>query len=285
MTSQQIQLLPNQAELGQYFSPTWACELLLRKAFPRLPAGAVLCDPTCGDGRWLVAAPAIVDAFGCEIDPPIAEAARQNSGRPVVTGDFLTATLPMRPTHFAGNPPFELDLFAAIMGRCYDELEYGGVAGFILPAYFFQTPNTLLTFKRKWTIEQDMLPRALFDRLQKQLIWARFTKERRTRLVNFFLYEETAALASLRDEYRAMFIGNASRASVWRDTVVEAVQACGATATLQQLYAAIENNRPTENPWWREKVRQVVARLVDEQQLARVRPGVYTIQPKARAAA
>lgn len=261
---------------GQYFTPTWAAELLLRRAFPQLPADAVLLDPTCGDGRFLIAAPAHVEAFGIEIDPAIAEEARANSGRLVVTGDFVHAPLPLKPTHIIGNPPFQADLFEDILARCYELLEYERSAALLLPVYFFQTAGTVMRWARRWSIEQEMVPRNLFERLQRHLVFAKFTKARKCVLSGFFLYSEVDALDSLRREYRALFIGNGSRVNVWRETIAAALHICGGRATLPQLYACIENSRPTNNRFWREKIRQVAG-----QYFHRVRDGEYALPEAA----
>jgi adenine-specific DNA-methyltransferase len=242
---------------GQFFTPAWAAELLLRRAFPHLAPGDVVMDPTCGDARFLMAVPAPIDAFGVEIDPGVAEEARRNSGRPVITGDFLHAALPLRPTHIIGNPPFVADLIDDILARCYEELEYDRTAAFLLPVYFFQTASTVVRLSRRWSITQEMVPRNLFERLQRHLVFAQFTKARQCVVSGFFLYSEVDALDSLREEFRAMFIGNKNRPGAWRETVYIALRICGGRATLKQLYQCIENKRPTDNPFWREKIRQI----------------------------
>lgn len=272
----EFSLSARDAAKGQYFTPTWACELLLRRAFPDLSAGSVLLDPTCGDGRFLIAAPGCVEAFGVEIDPAIAQEARSNSGRQVVAGDFLNTELPMRPTHIIGNPPFQATLFDQILGRCYELLEYDRTAAFLLPVYFFQTASTVVQYGRRWSVTQEMVPRNLFERLQRHLVFAQFTKARKCVLSGFFLYSEVDAVNSLRDEFRAMFIGNNSRPGVWREAVYLALRICGGRATLGQLYECIEDKRPTDNRFWREKIRQVAGK-----HFLRVRDGEYALPEAA----
>lgn len=46
-------------------------------------------EPSAGDGRFLMAVPDHVPAFGVEIDPALAPIAARNSGRQVIQGDFL----------------------------------------------------------------------------------------------------------------------------------------------------------------------------------------------------
>ncbi len=260
------------AELSQYFTPTWAAELLVRRHFGALTCRDTVLEPACGDGRFLMAIPAEVDAYGVELDPAQAQAARQNSGREVLAGDFLTVRLPRRPTAVIGNPPYQADLIDGFLARCYELLEYGGRIGFLLPVYYLQTASKVMDLNRRFSIAQELLPRNLFEGLTKPIMWATFTKARRTVLSGFFLYAETHALADVHRDLRALLLGNRSRATCWRDVVGAALEACGGRATLQQLYACIEGNRPTANPWWREKVRQIAG-----QHFRRIRPGEFEI--------
>lgn len=249
--------MSNQRDLNQYFSPSWAAELIVRRHFPDLCANDVVAEPSCGDGRFLMAVPQHVDAFGVEIDPVQAAAAVSNTGREVIVGDFLTAKLPRRPTVFIGNPPFVSDLIDDFLARCYHELDYGGRIGFLLPVYYLQTASKVVDLNRRFSIAQELLPRNLFESMTKPIMFCRFTKERRTVLSGFFLYAETDAIAGLKNDIRALVLGNKSTANCWRDVVELALRALGGRAKLEHLYQAIENNRPTENPWWREKVRQI----------------------------
>lgn len=260
------------AELSQYFTPTWAAELLVRRHFGALTCRDTVLEPACGDGRFLMVIPAEVDAYGVELDPAQAQAARQSSGREVLAGDFLTVRLPRRPTAVIGNPPYQADLIDGFLARCYELLEYGGRIGFLLPVYYLQTASKVMDLNRRFSIAQELLPRNLFEGLTKPIMWATFTKARRTVLSGFFLYAETHALADVHRDLRALLLGNRSRATCWRDVVGAALEACGGRATLQQLYACIEGNRPTANPWWREKVRQIAG-----QHFRRIRPGEFEI--------
>lgn len=83
-------------------------------------------------------------------------------------------------------------------------------------------------------------------------------------------------MAGEHPEIRKLFIGNESRPACWRDAVDMALQTCGGRATLSQLYACIEGNRPSDNPWWREKVRQVAG-----QHFHRIKPGEYALPAAA----
>lgn len=262
----------SQAELGQYFTPTWAAELLVRRHFADLRAGDTVLEPSCGDGRFLMAIPPSVDAYGVEIDPAMASAARHNSGREVIEADFLQVAVPRRPTAVIGNPPYQAELIDGFLDRCYDLLEYEGRIGFLLPVYYLQTASKVIDLGRRFSIAQELLPRNLFENMMKPIMWATFTKSRRTVLSGFFLYAETHALSGVHRDIRPILIGNASRASCWRDAVAAALEACGGRATLAQLYACIEGNRPTENPWWREQVRKVASK-----HFTRVQPGEFAL--------
>lgn len=246
--------------LNQFFTPTWAAELLVRRHFGDLKASDTVLEPSCGDGRFLMAIPPEVDAFGVEIDPAMAERAARNSGRDVVTGDFRMVDLPRRPTVVIGNPPFDMDVFDGMLDRCHELLDYNGRAGFLLPVYAFQTASRVIDYSRRWSMQQELLPRNLFERLSCPIMWATFRKERRTVMSGLFLYAETHAIADMHADVRRLMVGNQSTATCWRDAVHAALVALGGRAQLQQIYAAIEGNRPSANPWWREKVRQVAAR-------------------------
>ncbi len=264
--------MSRKAELSQYFTPTWAAELLVARHFGNLRHSDTVLEPACGDGRFLMAIPRAVDAYGVDIDPEAAAAARVNSGREVICADFLQAQLPRRPTVVIGNPPYQADLIDAFLDRCHEQLENGGRVGFLLPVYYLQTASKVMELGRRFSIAQELLPRNLFDGLTKPIMWATFTKERKTFLSGFFLYTETHALSAMHRDLRALMLGNQARAHCWREVVQTALEACGGQATLKQLYACIEGNRPSENPWWREKVRQVAG-----QHFHRVRPGEFSL--------
>ncbi len=247
--------------LNQYFTPAWAAELLVQRYFGDLTPADAVWEPSCGDGRFLAAIPPDVEAFGTEVDPYWAEKARAHSGRDVITGDFRTASLPCRPTAVIGNPPYEAALIDALLDRCLELLDYDQRVGLLLPVYYFQTASKVVQLSRRWSLSQDLLPRNLFpDGLTKPIMWATFIKQRRTVLSGFFLCPEVDALTGMHKDIRGLFVGNRSSATCWRDAVALALETCGGRATLQQLYAVIEGNRPTENPWWREKVRQIAGR-------------------------
>jgi adenine-specific DNA-methyltransferase len=265
-------------KLNQHFTPTWAAELLLQRYFPALSATDTVWEPTCGDGRFLLAVPASIPAFGTEVDPVQAQAARENTGRQVITGDCLSVDLPARPTAVVGNPPFQADLVQALLDRCHYELAEGERVGLLLPVYLFQTAATVVRYHHRWSIRQELVPRNLFEGLTKPLLFALFQKEQHRSLHGFFLYAETdAVLAGVHPRLRAYLLGNLSTALCWRDAVRVALEACGGQASLSQLYACFEaGGRPTTNKFWREKIRQVAGK-----HFVRTAPGEYALQEAA----
>lgn len=266
-----------QAELSQYFTPTWAAELLVARHYADLGRGDVVLEPTCGDGRFLMAIPPEVEAYGVELDAEQAAKAAANTGRNVIVGDFTRVELPRKPTVILGNPPYQAGLIDDILDRSFDLLEYEGRVGFLLPVYYLQTASKVVDLARRWSMAQELLPRNLFENMAKPLMWVNFVKARRTVLSGFFLYAETAALADMHKDFREMFVGNQAKATCWRDAVQMALETCGGRATLSQLYAAIENNKPFDtNPWWREKIRQMAGR-----HFVRVGHGEYALQQAA----
>lgn len=258
----------------QFFTPLWAAERILQRFYPNLTERDVVIDPTCGDGRFLMALPRHVGGYGVEIDPRWSAAAQKNSGRPVLTGDFTEIELPCKPTLVIGNPPFKYDLLTAILERCYEFLDYEREAGFILPVYMFQTAATVRRFNEKWTLEPTLMPRNMFKGLENPLMFAKFRKDKRPVLINMFLYEETDALESLRKDFRQMFVGNGTRSSanLWRDCVELALTVAGGRASLSEIYDIMETNRPTDNGFWREQIRKVAGKW-----FTRVDRGVYEL--------
>lgn len=261
---------PTGAALGQFFTPTWAAEALVQHFYPCLGPADFVVEPTCGPGAFLGAVPDHVPALGIEIDAALACQARAATGRAVLVGDIRTIDIPGRPTLFLGNPPFDADLIAALLGRAHDAMAEGGRVGLILPAYVFQAPRAVLGFARRWTMAQDMVPRTLFPGLSMPLCFARFTRNRQPVIQGFMLYAEAAAVAQMPPAYRAVL--NRAPRSAWVRCVADALRRLGGTATLDQLYREIGGARPSTTPWWREKVRQVA-----QQHLRRVAPATYAV--------
>lgn len=267
MTDDLFDPVDQQAALGQWFTPRWACEAIVERHFARLGSGDTVLEPSCGPGHFLLALPPSVDALGVEIDPVLAARARELTGREILCGDFLRVEIPRPVTHIVGNPPFQSDLVHGFLRRAHRLLPDGGSCGLLLPAYVLQTSSRVCELARDWSIETELVPRNLFPRLKLPLVFSMFRKDRARTLVGFFLYRETADVAAMPKEMREALV-TATRGSVWRAAVRSAFAAVGeCVASLEALYAVVE--RPTANRFWREKVRQVLqlypefARLAD----------------------
>jgi site-specific DNA-methyltransferase (adenine-specific) len=252
--------LPTPADLGQWFTPSWAAEQIVEQEFAWLPAGANVVEPSCGDGAFLCTMPEAWNATGVEIDPVVAARAQAASGRPVIVGDFLGVDL----THLGqvqaiiGNPPFQADLIAGFLDRSAQLLAEGGRAGLILPAYVMQTSSKVERMAAKFSISQKMLPRNLFPRLKLQLVFATFTKDRARRLDGFLLYREAQEIRAIEQRWQQAVAGARDTRGTWYGVVHEIIVALGGEADLEHVYSAIQPKRPSDNPHWKAKVRQVL---------------------------
>lgn len=245
--------------LSQFFTPTWAAEIIVEQMYPHLNQDDLVIEPTCGDGRFLAAIPPDVPAYGVEIDPNMAEAARRNTGRTIITGDFAAVELPdLTPTLVLGNPPYTARFIDSLLERSHRLLRDGGEVGLLLPCYLFQTSSRVVRYSRQWSLRQTMVPRDMFQDLEKPLMFAQFTKDQQHIMVGLMLYRETDEIKQLAGEYRAMFIGNESRANVWGEAIERALAKLGGSGTLQQIYRLMEGKRPTANTRWKEQIRKVL---------------------------
>jgi site-specific DNA-methyltransferase (adenine-specific) len=247
------------ARLGQYMTPDWAADALVERYFADLSSADQVLEPSCGRGAFLRAIPAAVPAIGVEVDAELAEQARRTSGRRVIVGDFRLVDIPVRPTAIIGNPPFTVRVIEDYLARADALLEEDGRVGLILPAFTFQTSNTAARIAERWRVQQDMLPRDLFPRLQHPLCFALLSKGRERGLVNFALYHELAAVRRLQARYQQLL--QEGEGSAWAAVTRAALETLGGRATLQRLYAEIAGHRPTPNPWWQAKVRQQLQRV------------------------
>jgi site-specific DNA-methyltransferase (adenine-specific) len=264
----------------QWFTPTWAGQVLFREHFSELGADDLVVEPTCGIGTFLKAIPDDVPALGVEMDPVLADIARRSTGRAVLTGDFTKVDLgERRPTAVVGNPPFDMDVIDAIFDRCFDLLPYGGKVGFVMPAYAFQTASRVVRYARRWSLDQDMIPRNLFKNMEKPLCFAVLTKDSVGRMRGFSLYRELHDVNSMKswvvDEL------NTGRAP-WKGVVMRAMEEMGGRARLQDIYEMVAPKRPTGNNWWRAKVRQTLTR---SGAFERVGEGEYRIADDQKIAA
>ena len=254
--------------LGQYFTPPWLAGAIVDRYFGWLGTDDVVCEPSCGLGAFLHALPEEVPAFGVEVDAALAERCRALTGRQVIVGRFETAPLPRRPTAILGNPPFSTDVIDGFLDRSHGLLPGGGVVGLILPAYFLQTAGRVVRYAHRWGLETEMIPRNVYPGLSKPLVFTLFRKNASRRLVGMAFYFEAAAVARLPEEIRTMF--SEQGAPLWPRVVERALIALGGRATLEDIYRAVEGNRPTDTPFWREQIRKVL-----QHRFRRVGPGEW----------
>ncbi|OCG89387.1 DNA methyltransferase [Xanthomonas euvesicatoria] len=263
--------------LSQYMTPRWAAEELISRFFGDLGPRDYVLEPTCGDGAFLAAIPKSVPAIGVEIDPALAKIARACSGREVIVGDFRTVPLDFQCSAIVGNPPFSRQFVEGLLDRALDLLPEEGRVGLILPCFVFQTASTVERMVQRWDIEQHLIPRNLYPRLQHPLCFAQLRKGPRRGLVGFALFHEVHAVSQLEKRYRQL-LASGERSS-WAAVTRAALEACGGTATLQELYREISGFRPTSNPWWQAKVRQTLRGLAH-----RVAAGMWRLNDDNQAA-
>jgi site-specific DNA-methyltransferase (adenine-specific) len=207
----------------------------------------------------------------------MASAARLNTGREVLEGDFRTIPLPVEPTAIIGNPPFDLRVIDGFLDRAHGMLPIGGRVGFLLPAYAFQTAARVAAYAERWSIAQEMIPRNIYRGLRLPLVFALFYKDRRRTLIGFALYQEAADVQRLPRHYRELVV--AGGGPVWERVIVLALERLGGEANLVELYAEIEGVRPTRTQFWREQIRKVVRA---SKRFVRVATGRYALRSAPR---
>lgn len=243
-------------QLGQYPTSVWVAEALIERHFARLCKHDIVLEPACGPGAFLGAVPEYVPAIGVEIDPQVADIARASTGRSVITGDFRTVALDFTPSVILGNPPFDLKVVDGFLSRAWQLLPEGGRVGFILPAYAFQTAARVASYADQWSIEQEFIPRNVFEGLSLPIVFAQFVKDFKRTLVGFALYREAADVQRLPSPYRAAL--SAGHGPVWVRVIEEALARLGGVADLREIYGEVEGYRPTRTKFWREQIRKVV---------------------------
>lgn len=243
-------------KLGQYPTPVWVAEALIERHFSKLDARDFVIEPSCGPGAFLSAIPAEVQAVGIEIDATVADIARNASGRQVITGDFRTVPFSFQPTAIIGNPPFDLRVIDGFLNRAHDLLPEGGRVGFILPAYAFQTAARVSGYADKWSLLQEMIPRNIYPGLSLPLVFAIFSKDQKRTLVGFALYHEAADVHRLGKPFRDVL--TAGSGPIWVRVVETALSLLGGEGSLSDIYALVEDHRPTKTHFWREQIRKVI---------------------------
>lgn len=265
----------NKSPLSQYHTPRWAAEMLYDAHFSHLGPSDLLLEPTCGNGSLLASVPLNVPCIGIEIDPALVVKARRLTNRPVIEGDCLTADISEygKVTAVFGNPPFVMELFEKLLERCANLLGIGQKAGFIIPAYFFQTSQTVCRLGRKWSIQQEMLPRDIFPSLIKPLMFGTFIRDNSPQLIGFRLYPETAALKEFSDEAKKeLMYGMGKTRGVWKTAISNALNKLGGKASLGDIYSTMRDNRPTKNEYWKEQIRKVL-----QQHFIKIETGMYAL--------
>lgn len=240
--------------LSQWMTPAWAAQAIVEHSLKELRDGAVVIEPSCGIGRFIHALPVGTRAIGVEIDPRLAQRARSETGAEIVEGDFRTVDLPVdRCDALIGNPPFRMDVFDGMLDRAYGLLEDGGPMIMVLPAFALQTTSRVVRYNKRWSMNQDMLPRTLFPGIRLPLVLARFVRDPAPRLQGFLLYHESREIEEMPAVYRrALSEGR----SGWKAVVEEALKRLGGEGTVAQVCAEISPRRPTATEHWRAKVRQ-----------------------------
>lgn len=241
--------------LDQYFTPEWAAELLVERFFPAIGSRCAV-DAGCGRGAFLKALPSETMAIGVEIDPALAAAARSNTGRDVLCGDFRTLELPFQPDYVLGNPPFRSDVAKGFLGRALELVPDGGAVGFVLPTSALSFASTVERWRQSCSIRQEALPRDLFPRIRVPLSFYLFTKDFQRRLFGFALFEEAQDVRQLPKRLRLVLTAERPVRRTWSAVVEEAMQMLGGEADLDALYSAVEPNRHTQNRLWRDTVRR-----------------------------
>ncbi len=242
----------------RYNTPQWAAEEIVARHLRVGPSDLVI-EPSCGPGQFLQAIPHEIQAIGVELESELAEQARRLTGRQVITGDFRTVALPS-PAAIIGNPPFALALVEAFLERAHRLLPKDGFCGFILPAYALQNGNRVSAWHARWGLVQEMLPRQLFPGLAHPIVFATFIKGRTELFQGFGLYREYSEMQDLSKQHQVL-LQRAETGSVWHGFVKTLLQEAGRPVTLEELYRqAARRDRPTENRWWKEKIRQTLAR-------------------------
>jgi hypothetical protein len=244
--------------LEQYFTPEWAAEELRSLYFNDLTTSDLVIDPGCGRGAFIKAIPSEIPAIGIELDPQLAELAACRTGRKILCGDFRTIDIPDKPTVIFGNPPFSQSILTGFIDRARDLLPENGRCGFLLPAFAFQTPSTVIRWNEEWTLRSTMLPRTLFPRLSKPIVFVLFTKDRAKFMHGFSLYREIEEIRQLSKWAKVILVEGKPMKTTWRALVEESLRRCGGKAHLSDIYRVIDGVKPNTNKWWKEKVRQIL---------------------------
>jgi len=266
--------------LGHWPSPVYFGELLFESHFGHLPPGAIIVEPSAGEGNLLSIIPDRYHAVGVELSPQLAAQAAQRTGRRIIVGDFRNVELGLRPDAVFGNPPFRTELVDAFLSRSHALLPAGGIVGFILPVYMIGNAARVRDFNLRWSIEQELIPRELFGKVTTPLAFVRFVKDGMRRLVGFASFLEAADVLHNVDRRFRRIMERGGRRGPWREVVVEALRILGGEAPLARIYALIESRGLAVTRFWREKIRQVCGELATRGVLVRLTAGTFALYPQ-----
>lgn len=265
----QIELFRNERKtqvrdtsLDQYFTPEWAAAELVHTFFPDLGKDDIVIEPSCGRGAFLKAIPEHVEAVGVEIDKTLAAEARENTGRQVVWGDYRSVEVPTSDlaSVIVGNPPYNLKLFEHFLAASMGRLRKGGRCGFLLSSHMLQTPSTVLRWAETWGLAQHIVPRTLFPRAIRPLVFVTFDSAKPQQFSGFALYREAHDVNQMLKPAKVILVHGEKNHTCWSALVTWALQKLGGQATLRDIYETIAPVRPSDNPWWQEKIRQNLQR-------------------------
>ncbi len=243
------------ANLSQWFTPFWVAEELVEDALSGMGNDVSVVEPSCGTGAFLTAIPEHLPAMGVDIDPLVMAAARKNSGREIILGDFRTVSLPRDYQVAIGNPPFEMEVINGFLDRAYRDLPDDGLIAMVLPAYAFQTPRQVTRWMDMYSIDVKVIPRNIFPGLSKPLVWAKYVKTPNRVFSGMMLFSEARDIEQMRPAIKEALV----RPGTWRSAVALALKSLGGEASVRSIYDAIAPERRSSEHW-RPKIRQTLQR-------------------------
>src|SRR3546814_7274643 len=86
-----------------------------------------------------------------------------------------------------------------------------------------------------------MIPRTVFPRLSRPLVWAKYTKTSQRRFSGIMLFAETRDIEQMRPAIRDAL----ARPGTWREAIASALESLGGEASLPAIYDAIRSEEHT----------------------------------------
>jgi len=241
-------------------TPSWFAELFVEVMLGELGTDDMILEPCAGDGRLLAAIPPDIRAVGIEIESELAQIARERSGRPVITGNCLTAPWPDGLTAIVSNPPFKQEMVDRLLARAHSRLGEGGRVALLLPAWFFQTAAHVRDVTANWSVSVNCIPRDIFVGFDRPLVSALFTKEAQQRWVGVAFFGEVADVRDTSQAFQARLRAVRGQKSVWWQAVRAAIEELGGVAGLDEIckHAKVPTNSSCR--FVRQKIRQTLYR-------------------------